>query len=261
MNPTKASESFAKSIIQKELSLPVYQHDIGEGGYDLRVSDGAFSIAVEVKRLVSESYMELVGTTINHKHTIATTHNWEMLITKDANLKKIEKKALPILSLLENKKIDNYIVSLGDRRVSPHINMCLKELSVLRIDRYTSELDEKQDGNFLRFSIEGESSCKTSCVKTLIQEVENYIHKNKYAQTWKRLSRSNDVNEAHIFIIVGMRGISKEANSWFVSERYSMPDMPPKLPEGITGLWIVGLKRGLYWTPAKGWIKINKGTF
>lgn len=236
-------EDWAKKIVANELGKTVEVHDDGSesGMYDLRIgSKNAPDYAIECVGAVDPVATETwnVGPA---KGPIKTdsSGDWLVSIRKSANIKMLNRNIAKVIRQCEDLGLLGFTpVDWQLKRVNAEIFKALDDLGITSFHMYR----EVGSGN-ANLIMGGGGGPVSQSADDLIGWVGKFLSSDDKADVVKKLRYSN-AKEKHAFIPIVLGGAPWNVESYFLGEMLS-PSKDPKLPEPITGVWIILNGKGL----------------
>jgi hypothetical protein len=238
-----AIENWAKQIVAKELSAQVEVHDNGSesGMYDLRIGSViAPEYAIECVGAVDPAATETwnIGPA-NGPMKVDSSGDWLVSIKKSTRIKSLSPEISKVIVKCE---------SLGLKEFTPvdwqlrQFNLALfNELNDLGITSF--QMYQKAGSGKAHLNMDGGGGPVSQNSDDLVDWMGSFLSRNDKVDVVNKL-RNSRAKQKHAFIPMVFGGAPWEVESYFLGEM-PLPIKEPKLPEPITGVWVILNGKGL----------------
>lgn len=240
------TEDWARNIVADELGMKVKVYDDGSeaGMYDLIIgSASAPEYAIECVGAVDPVATETwnIGPA-KGPIKIHSSGDWIVSIKKSANIKSLKLSIAAAICECEELGLIEYSpVDWQMRRCHPNIFKKLDDLGITSIHMY------RAGGNGdVHLSMDVGGGPVNQNGNDVADWIGYFLSTPEKADVVEKLRRS-EAAEKHAFIPIVLGGAPWKVESYFFGEM-SLPCTVPKLPEPITGAWIVLNGKGLRYT-------------
>lgn len=237
------TEEWARNIVANELNMPVEVYDDGSepGMYDLIIGSASSpEYAIEcvgaVDPVTTETWNIGPAKGAIKVHSLG---DWIVSISKSANIKSLRLNIADAIGECEKLGlIEFFPVDWQMRRFSPEIFKTLDGLGITSIHMYRAE-----GSGAVHLTMDGGGGPIDQSGNNLADWIGSFLSSHDKADVVKKL-RKSDATEKHVFIPIVLGGAPWGVESYFFGEM-NLPSTAPKLPEPITGAWVVLNGKGL----------------
>jgi len=229
-------EDWAKQIVANELGEIVEVHDDGSesGMYDLRIgSKNAPEYAIECVGAVDPVATETwnVGPA-KGPLKVNSAGDWIVSIKRSANIKSLNRGIANIIGQCEDLGLTEYTpVDWQLRRFNAELFNALDGFGITSLYMY-----REAGSSNAHLTMDGGGGPVSQSGDDVVGWVSKFLSSDDKADVVKKL-RNSSAKEKHAFIPIVLGGAPWSVESYFFSEM-PVPNIPPKLPEPITGVWI-----------------------
>ncbi len=236
-------EERARNIVANELSMQVVVHDNGSkpGMYDLIIGPvSAPEYAIEcvgaVDPVATETWNIGPG---KGPIKINSSRNWIVEIKKTSNIKLLKNKISEVIWSYEASDLkEHYAVDWYMERRNPEIFNKLDRLGITYIS-----MSPEEGSGVVHLTMEGGGGPYHDNGDDVAKWIGDFLNSPNKADVVKKLAQSG-AKEKHAFILLDLDGAPWEVESYFYGDM-NLPRTAPKLPEPITGAWVVRNGKGL----------------
>ncbi|HEX6908915.1 MAG TPA: hypothetical protein VF142_00890 [Longimicrobium sp.] len=248
------SEVAARRIIEKEIGLPVVQHDDNSesGMYDLRIgAKHSPVIAIECVGAVDPVLTETwnIGPA-KGPFQLPVPGDWEIIVIPGASVRKIKKRLSPILHEMVERNLVEVDADYVRNRDERHIIYQLRTLGICGASCFrTPGIGQ------IHLGMEGTGGPIDSTGASIPGWIEEFLRHPERADVLLKLNRSG-ATENHVFVHVEFGGAPWSVQSYLLEAIKHLPEAAPDLPAPVTGVWVASTqgRYGVRWTNSKWWV-------
>lgn len=230
-------ELWAKDIIEKQLGVEVTYHDDNSmpSMVDLIVqNNGRTEYAIECVGAVDPVATETwnVGPATG-PFQVDSSGDWLVSIRDTADIRLLKRKIDGVIRDCESIGLTKYMeVDWQLESYSESLFNALNDLGITSLQMYR----ESGEGR-LHLSMDGPGGPVGHNADALVEWVGDFLQRKDKEDVIKKLQNSCAL-ERHAFIVIALGGAPWAAESYF-SGRMPLPGKEPKLPDSVTGIWVV----------------------
>lgn len=237
------TEDWAKNIVANELGMQVDVHDNGShpGMYDLIIGsvstpDYAIECVGSVDPVATETWN--IGPA-KGPIKVDSSGDWRISIRKSANMKSLRQNIESVIGECEKLGLIEYVpVDWQMKRFSSEIFNQLDSLGITSINMFRSE-----GHGDVHLTMDGGGGPVSQNGDDVADWIGDFLNSRDKADVVKKLAKSG-AKEKHAFIPIVLGGAPWVVESYFFGDM-NLPCIDPKLPEPITGVWVVLNGKGL----------------
>tara|TARA_B110000046_G_scaffold170767_1_gene190977 strand:- start:901 stop:1656 length:756 start_codon:yes stop_codon:yes gene_type:complete len=237
------TEDWARNIVANELGMQVDVHDNGSqsGMYDLII--GSVSnpkYAIECVGSVDPAATETwnIGPAKGHIK-VDSSGDWRISIRKSTNIKSLRRHIANVIGECEKLGLIEFLpVDWQIKRFSPELFNKLDILGITSIYMFRSE-----GHGDVHLIMDGSRGPVSHNGDDLAEWIGDFLNSQDKADVVIKLAKSG-AKEKHAFIPIVLGGAPWGVESYFFGDM-NLPCIEPKLPEPITGVWVVLDGKGL----------------
>lgn len=244
---TKASEEFARRIVERELKRPVVINDDNNapGMYDLRVGPAdAPEVAIECVGAVDQTYTETwnIGPARGPLH-LSVKGDWTVEIAPTSRVNAVKKGLEQLLQELEARGLYNVYV---DYRLEWQDAELFGKFDSLKITHALCYSPQGTGKVYL--GMPGAGGAVDDQGRAVPEWVGEFLRDASRQDVLSKLQRSG-APDRHAFLIASLMGTPWEVESYLIGDLDHLPSRAPDLPSPVTGVWIVsGMgQKGIRW--------------
>lgn len=264
MAELRDEEEWARSLVERELGVPVVQHDDGsrDGMHDLDIiyKDGSIA-AMEVTAAADAETIEL-WQKLNggdELHVVEGLHGgWLVQFDSSVRVNRVLREVETLLAQLEELGVRSLGPTRGHRE-NP-LYRSARKLGVYRLSRHETSRSGSVYFTVRRpFGMDSAWLSETS--DGLVPWVEGFLEGDQCRDVLQKLHRSGFA-ERHVFLVFPQfSSAPADVSFLLVGDGVSLPTVTPRLPSEVTHLWVVSQldpSGGLRWSPSTGWSRFEK---
>lgn len=246
--------AYARGCIKATLGVDVecWDQEGRQGAYDLRYVHGGQVVAIEVKRVVKESYRkaEQAEADIGYTRDERLSRRWHLRLDQSARWKSVRQAVPELIREIELAGWEHHPLwrlESADR----HMYQKLKSLKVTAM--WSDPPTDQHPPGFLlmRRGSAGFDRGVDYLVEFACEKLTG-----KEGDTLRRQLGNANATERHAFLFIGDEEYIEETAP-LRSSSEELPSSPPRLPTPVDGLWLTGDWAGarlIAWLPDRGWL-------